>query len=48
MKKRTGDTGLDILVNNVGGGDYASIRTATQDIFDKDVSNNIRVLAFLP
>lgn len=47
LKKRTGDPGLDILVNNVGGGDYASIHTATHEIFEATLSRNVRVPFFV-
>lgn len=47
LTKRTGDPGLDILINNVGGGDFASIHTTTYEIFDRTVSNNLRVPFFL-
>lgn len=47
LARRTGDAGLDILVNNVGGGDYADIRMTTPEVFDSVVSNNMRVPFFL-
>jgi NAD(P)-dependent dehydrogenase (short-subunit alcohol dehydrogenase family) len=47
LAHRTGETGLDILVNNVGGGDYADIRKTTPEVFDSVVSNNMRVPFFL-
>jgi NAD(P)-dependent dehydrogenase (short-subunit alcohol dehydrogenase family) len=32
--RRTGDNGLDILINNIGGGGYMTIRTTTVEQFD--------------
>lgn len=47
LTKRTGKGGLDILVNNIGGGDYAPITEITEEIFDKEMSNNVRGAFFL-
>ena len=47
LKRRTGDVGLDILINNIGGGDYATIETTTYDSFDETFSNNVRAPFFL-
>lgn len=47
LEQRTGSPGLDILVNNVGGGDYATIAMATPEIFESTVSNNLRAPFFL-
>jgi len=41
LTKRTGDPGLDILVNNVGGGVYATIDQTTPEIYETTVSNNM-------
>jgi len=45
--RRTGSDQLDILVNNIGGGDYGSILDVTEEAFDKVVSNNMRAAFFL-
>ncbi|MCX7864505.1 MAG: SDR family NAD(P)-dependent oxidoreductase, partial [Novosphingobium sp.] len=45
--KRTGQGGLDILVNNIGGGDYAPITEVTEEMFDREISNNVRAAFFL-
>jgi NAD(P)-dependent dehydrogenase (short-subunit alcohol dehydrogenase family) len=42
LARRTGEPGLDVLVNNVGGGDYSDIHTTTPEAFEATVSNNIR------
>jgi 3-oxoacyl-[acyl-carrier protein] reductase len=47
LSHRRGDPGLDILINNVGGGDYADIRTTTPEVFEATVSNNIRTPFYL-
>jgi NAD(P)-dependent dehydrogenase (short-subunit alcohol dehydrogenase family) len=44
---RTGKGGLDILVNNIGGGDYAPLTGVTEEMFDHEISNNIRGAFFL-
>jgi NAD(P)-dependent dehydrogenase (short-subunit alcohol dehydrogenase family) len=41
LTKRTGNPGLDILVNNVGGATYASIETATPEIYNKTFEDNV-------
>lgn len=38
---------LDILVNNIGGGDYARISEVTQEAYDQTFSNNVRGGFFL-
>lgn len=45
--RRTGSDGLDILVNNIGGGDYASILQVTEESFDQVLANNVRGAFFL-
>lgn len=40
--KRTGETGIDILVNNIGGGDYATILDSSEELYDQTFSNNVR------
>lgn len=44
---RTGSPGLDILVNNIGGGDYAAIRDVDEAFFDTVMTNNVRAAFFL-
>jgi 3-oxoacyl-[acyl-carrier protein] reductase len=44
---RTGSPGLDILVNNIGGGDYAAIRDVDETFFDTVMTNNVRASFFL-
>jgi len=44
---RTGSPGLDILVNNIGGGDYAAIRDVDEAFFDNVMTNNVRASFFL-
>lgn len=34
--------GIDILVNNIGGGDYATILDSTEEVFDQTFANNVR------
>jgi NAD(P)-dependent dehydrogenase (short-subunit alcohol dehydrogenase family) len=38
----TGQRGLDILINNIGGGDYGTIETTTAEAFDHTFANNVR------
>jgi 3-oxoacyl-[acyl-carrier protein] reductase len=45
--RRTGSNGIDILVNNIGGGDYASILDVTEELFDQMMSNNVRGAFFV-
>jgi 3-oxoacyl-[acyl-carrier protein] reductase len=47
LRRRTGQGGLDILVNNIGGGDYGTIATTTPESFDTTFQNNVRVPFFL-
>jgi NAD(P)-dependent dehydrogenase (short-subunit alcohol dehydrogenase family) len=49
LTKRTGSSGLDILVNNLGGsgGFYETINTTTPEIFDYLLSLNVRTPFFL-
>jgi len=39
--RRTGDTGLDILINNAGGGPLASIEMTTPEILEKIMADNL-------
>jgi len=45
--RRTGQGGLDILVNNIGGGDYAPITEIGEEMYDREMSNNVRGAFFL-
>jgi len=47
FEQRTGSTGIDILVNNIGGGDYGGILDVTEEMFDQFISNNLRGAFFL-
>jgi 3-oxoacyl-[acyl-carrier protein] reductase len=47
LKHRTGQGGLDILVNNIGGGDYGTIASTTPESFDATFQNNVRAPFFL-
>lgn len=40
--RRTGSDQLDILVNNVGGGDYGDVHGMTGPVYDKVMSDNLR------
>ena len=39
---RTGSKHIDILVNNIGGGDYATIVGSSEALYDQTFSNNVR------
>ena len=43
MERRWGDTGLDILVNNIGGGSPARIEQTSAEFLDETFSTNFRV-----
>jgi 3-oxoacyl-[acyl-carrier protein] reductase len=47
LTERTGSDRLDILVNNIGGGDYGSIRDIDQTVYDRTFANNLRGPFFL-
>jgi NAD(P)-dependent dehydrogenase (short-subunit alcohol dehydrogenase family) len=47
FRERTGQTGLDILVNNIGGGHYRSFETTDIELFDWTWALNVRVPFFL-
>jgi len=47
LEARTGRVGFDILVNNIGGGDYATIRDVDQTFYDTVMANNVRGAFFL-
>lgn len=40
--KRTGDKGIDLLINNIGGGDYATILDSNEALYDQTFGNNVR------
>lgn len=40
LRERTGDTALDILINNAGGGPVHTIDDTTPEIFDKVMGDN--------
>lgn len=44
---RTGKSGLDVLVNNIGGGDYAPMLDVTEQFYDQMMANNLRGAFFL-
>ena len=43
LERRWGDRGLDILVNNIGGGSPARIEATSAELLDQTFSNNFRV-----
>jgi len=47
LMERTGSDRLDILVNNIGGGDYATIRDVDEEFYDRHFANNLRGAFFL-
>jgi len=47
FERRTGRKQLDILINNIGGGEHATIETETEAHFDWVMSNNVRGPFFL-
>ncbi|MCB2073308.1 MAG: SDR family oxidoreductase [Novosphingobium sp.] len=47
LTARTGSNGLDILVNNIGGGDYGPIVNANEEFYDQMFTNNVRGPFFL-
>jgi NAD(P)-dependent dehydrogenase (short-subunit alcohol dehydrogenase family) len=47
LVRRTGEPALDILVNNVGGGDYCKILDTTEDFYDATFARNTRSAFFL-
>lgn len=47
LTERTGSGTLDILVNNIGGGDYGTIRDADEAFYDHVMTNNVRGAFFL-
>jgi 3-oxoacyl-[acyl-carrier protein] reductase len=47
LRRRTGQDGLDILVNNIGGGEYGTIASTTPELYDTTFQNNVRSPFFL-
>ena len=47
LERRTGSNRLDILVNNIGGGDYGGILQADEAFYDHVFNNNVRGAFFL-
>lgn len=47
LKRRTLGGKLDILVNNIGGGDYGTIRDADEAFYDQIFDNNVKGAFFL-
>lgn len=47
LMERTGSPVLDILVNNIGGGDYSTIREVDEAFYDRHFANNLRGAFFL-
>jgi NAD(P)-dependent dehydrogenase (short-subunit alcohol dehydrogenase family) len=47
LTKRTGSNRLDILVNNIGGGDYGPISDADEAMYDQMFNNNVKGPFFL-
>lgn len=47
LEKRTGSDKLDILVNNIGGGDYSPMSEVDEAAYDQQMSNNVRGPFFL-
>jgi 3-oxoacyl-[acyl-carrier protein] reductase len=39
--KRTGKNGLDVLINNIGGGEHATIETTPPELLHHTFSNNV-------
>ena len=47
LLRRTGDAGLDILINNAGGGGYATVPETTEESYDRTFDLNTRTPFFL-
>lgn len=43
FKRRTSDTGIDILINNIGGGTVSRIEDTTPEILDQALTTNLCV-----
>ena len=40
--RRTGNKSIDLLINNIGGGDYATILDSNEELYDQTFGNNVR------
>jgi len=47
LARRAGETGLDILVNNVGAAEYGRIDDATPELFDRAIAINLKAPFFV-
>ncbi len=47
LLERTGDTGLDILINNAGGGPVANFDATTPELFEEIMALNMRAPFFV-
>lgn len=47
LLRRRGSNRIDILVNNIGGGDYGPIRDSDEPFYDQMMNNNVRGPFFL-
>jgi 3-oxoacyl-[acyl-carrier protein] reductase len=47
LTRRRGNGGLDILVNNIGGGGYTPILDVDEALYDHMMQNNVRGMFFL-
>jgi NAD(P)-dependent dehydrogenase (short-subunit alcohol dehydrogenase family) len=47
LTKRTGNSGLDILVNNVGGGGHFPVKDTTPDLYHKTIADNVGSTFFM-
>jgi NAD(P)-dependent dehydrogenase (short-subunit alcohol dehydrogenase family) len=47
LTKRTGEAGLDIIVNNVGGGGHVTVEETTPEIYAKTLSDNVGATFFM-
>jgi len=43
LSQRTGNTGLDILINNIGGGEPARIEATSSELLDHTFATNVRI-----
>jgi NAD(P)-dependent dehydrogenase (short-subunit alcohol dehydrogenase family) len=47
LTRRTGEPGLDILVNNIGVAEYGKPGDCSPEVFDRAIANNLRTPFFL-
>ena len=47
LKRRRGTERIDIIVNNIGGGDYARLTDVSEEQYDRLMSNNCRGAFFV-